>query len=90
MKTARSLRVKQALTLLYLGLLVSGFCFFWGNNKGAVKIDAGTLAVFVSLLVFGERTDVPRLLLGGGLMLAAVGLAQRGRSYRCFRQGIIY
>jgi drug/metabolite transporter (DMT)-like permease len=77
-KTARSLGVKQALTLLCLGPLASGFCFFWWN-KGAVKTDAGTLAVFVSLLVFGERADIPRLLLGGGLMLAAVGLAQRGK-----------
>ncbi len=79
---------RQVLTLLYLGLLASGFCFFWWN-KGAVKTDIGTLAVFnnlkiplavfVSLLVFGERADVPRLLLGGGVMLLAVWLSQRGK-----------
>jgi len=71
----------QAGALTYLGVLASGLCFFWWN-VGATRVDAGTLAaandlkvptaVAVSLLVFGESTDVPRLLLGGGLVLVAL------------------
>ena len=80
------LDLKQAGTLLYLGALASGLCFFWWN-KGAVLTNAGTLAVFnnlkiplavaVSLLVFGESTDLPRLILGGSLMAFAVWLSRR-------------
>lgn len=71
----------QALTLLYLGAVASGLCFFlW--NTGARRVNAGTLAVFndlkiplataVSLLFFGEQADLPRLLVGGGLAVAAL------------------
>jgi len=80
------LDLKQAGTLLYLGVLASGLCFFWWN-KGAVLTNAGTLAVFnnlkiplavaVSLLVFGESTDLPRLILGGGLMIFAIWISRR-------------
>jgi drug/metabolite transporter (DMT)-like permease len=80
------LSLKQIGTLLYLGALASGMCFFWWN-KGAVVTNAGTLAVFnnikiplavfVSLVVFGESTDLPRLVLGGGLMVFAVWLSHR-------------
>ncbi|MDP8214073.1 MAG: EamA family transporter [Candidatus Euphemobacter frigidus] len=80
------LDLQQAGTLLYLGVLASGLCFFWWN-KGAVLTDAGTLAVFnnlkiplavtVSLLVFGESTDLPRLMLGGGLMIFAIWISRR-------------
>ncbi|WP_456441328.1 EamA family transporter [Caldithrix abyssi] len=70
----------QIWTLIYLGILASGFGFFlW--NYGALKVNAGTLAVFnnlkiplaigVSLLIFGEKTNIVRLLAGGTL----VGLA---------------
>ncbi len=72
--------------LLYLGVVASGLGFFlW--NRGATRVRAGTLAVMnnakiplavaVSLLVFGERADLPRLLLGGALMAAAVWVAER-------------
>ncbi len=76
----------QVGVLLYLGALASGLCFFWWN-KGAVLTNAGTLAVFnnlkiplavfISLVVFGEHTDLPRLIMGGGIMAAAVWLSER-------------
>jgi len=75
----------QALTLVYLGIIASGVCFFWWNI-GATRVNAGTLAVFnnvkiplavaVSLLVFGEHADVRRLAMGGLLMLCGVVFAE--------------
>lgn len=67
--------------LIYLGAIASGLCFFlW--NKGARLVDTGSLAIFnnlkvpisvaISLLIFGEQANVPRLLLGGVLLLAAL------------------
>jgi drug/metabolite transporter (DMT)-like permease len=74
---------KQAYTLLYLGVLASGVCFFlW--NYGATKVDAGALAILnnlkiplgvaCSIVFFHETTDVgiPRLLIGVGVLLAAL------------------
>jgi drug/metabolite transporter (DMT)-like permease len=75
----------QLWTLLYLGVLASGVCFFWWN-LGATRVNAGTLAVFnnvkvplgvaCSLVFFGERADVTRLLLGGAVMAIAVAIAE--------------
>jgi drug/metabolite transporter (DMT)-like permease len=75
----------QVWTLLYLGVIASGLCFFWWN-LGATRVSTGTLAVFnnakvplavaCSLLFFGESTNLPRLLIGGGLLLAAIALAK--------------
>lgn len=73
---------RQALILAYLGAVASGLGFFlW--NLGARRVGAGSLAVFnnlkiplgilVSVFVFGEQADWPRLLAGGALM--ALGLA---------------
>lgn len=73
----------QAGVLAYLGVVASGLCFFlW--NYGATKVSSGTLAVAnnlkiplavaVSLLVFGETTNIPRLLVGGGLIAAGLVL----------------
>ena len=72
-------------TLLYLGVLASGFCFFWWN-LGATRVNAGTLAVFnnakvplgvaCSLLFFNETADLPRLAVGGALLIAAVAVAE--------------
>ncbi|HLP03183.1 MAG TPA: EamA family transporter [Opitutaceae bacterium] len=81
----RSLAPAQLGVLVYLGVLASGLAFFlW--NLGAVRVSTGTLAVMnnaktplgvaASLLVFGEQTDLPRLLLGGGLVVAAAAYAQ--------------
>lgn len=72
---------KQIVTLLYLGAIASGLAFFlW--NIGARKVNAGTLAVFndlkipvavaVSLVVFGESANLPRLLIGGAIIVAAL------------------
>lgn len=84
--SAAELSMRQILVLIYLGVVASGLGFFlW--NKGAVTTNPGTLAVFnnlkipiailVSLVMFGEQTDIPRLLIGGGVMVLAVVLAER-------------
>lgn len=76
-----TITTKQAYTLLYLGVIASGLAFFlW--NIGARKVNAGTLAVFndlkiplavaVSLLVFGESANLPRLLAGGVIIVGAL------------------
>jgi drug/metabolite transporter (DMT)-like permease len=75
----------QIWTLLYLGVLASGVCFFWWN-LGATRVNAGTLAVFnnakvplgvaCSLFFFGEQADLPRLAVGGALLIAAVAVAE--------------
>ncbi len=73
----------QILTLAYLGVVASAVGFFlW--NVGARKVNAGTLAIFndlkiplavaVSLVFFGEQADLARLLIGGGVVLAALTL----------------
>ncbi|MCA9659001.1 MAG: EamA family transporter [Myxococcales bacterium] len=72
--------------LAYLGVVASGLGFFlW--NAGAVRTQPATLAVLnnlkiplgvaVALLVFGEATDLPRLIAGGGVMLLAALVAER-------------
>jgi len=74
----------QWATIAYLGAVASGVGFFlW--NVGATRVNAGTLAAFnnakiplgiaCSLLVFGERADLSRLLVGGALMAAGVWIA---------------
>ena len=76
----------QLLTLLYLGIVPSGVCFFlW--NVGARKTNAGTLAVFnnakiplavlCALLLFGETANIPRLIIGGLVILVAVIVNQK-------------
>ncbi len=82
---ALRLTATQGVTLAYLGILASGVCFFWWN-VGATRVNTGTLAAFnnakiplgvaCSLLFFGERTDIPRLLIGGALMAAGVVIAE--------------
>jgi drug/metabolite transporter (DMT)-like permease len=80
------LNSRQLLVLLYLGLIASGLGFFlW--NLGATRVAAGTLAamnnakiplaVAVSLVVFGESADLPRLALSAVLMGAAIWLAEK-------------
>lgn len=71
----------QIWTLVYLGAIASGISFFlW--NLGARKVNSGALAIFndlkvplavaVSLLVFGEKTDWVRLLIGGVIVIGAL------------------
>ena len=72
-------------TLLFLGLVSSGLCFFWWN-QGAAQVNAGTLAAFnnakiplgvaCSLLVFGEHADLVRLTVSAGLLAAAVWVSK--------------
>jgi drug/metabolite transporter (DMT)-like permease len=77
---------KQVWTLLYLGVLASGVCFFlW--NFGAKKVDAGALAILNNLkiplavacsaLFFHEAVNIPRLLVGGGIIVGALWLNER-------------
>ena len=84
--TAMTITLKQILILLYLGIIASGLGFFlW--NLGARRVRARTLAVFnnlkiplgilVSVFVFGETTDWPRLLGGGVLMAVALVINER-------------
>lgn len=83
----------QILTLLYLGVIASGLCFFlW--NLGATRTNEAVLAVLnnlkiplavlVSLVVFGERADGVRLGLATVLMAVALWL---GRSPSLDEQG---
>ena len=82
-KLELQLSAGQMLVLLYLGLLASGVGFFlW--NIGSSRVNAGTLAVMnnlklplavaVSLVFFGERTDLLRLAFGGSVILVALYL----------------
>jgi len=81
-----TLSTNQIYSLLYLGVIASGICFFlW--NFGARKTDTGTLsvfnnikiplAIFVSLIFFSESADITRLLIGGAVILGALVLSQK-------------
>ena len=70
----------QWMTLLYLGAVASGIGFFlW--NTGSKKVSTGNLAVMnnmkipltilVAMVFFGESTNIPLLLIGGGLIVLA-------------------
>lgn len=82
----QSIHWNQLVALVYLGTIASGFCFFWWN-QGAIRVNAATLAVMnnlkiplavaVSLLFFNESTDLLRLIIGGGIMVLALWLAQK-------------
>lgn len=84
--SAGIISLQQLTVLMYLGAIASGVCFFlW--NKGAVNTNTATLAVFnnlksplaitVSLLFFKEQTNIPRLVIGLGLIFIALYLAER-------------
>lgn len=89
-----ALSLKQGILLLYLGAIASGLCFFlW--NKAAKTTNAGTLAVFnnlkiplgifVSLAFFGEKSNIPRLLLSGFVMALALILSERHSKKKSFQ-----
>ncbi len=74
---------KQVYTLIYLGAIASGICFFlW--NYGAKKTSAGLLAVMnnlkiplavvCSLLFWHEQANITRLALGSVVIVAAMML----------------
>jgi carboxylate/amino acid/amine transporter len=69
--------------LIYLGLIASGLgYFFW--NKGATKVDAGTLAIMnnalipagliVNLVIWNRDANLTRLTLGGIVLLFSLVL----------------
>ena len=75
------LEPSQIYTLLYLGVIASGICFFlW--NVGATKTNTGALAIFnnfkiplaisVSLIFFHEEADIIKLIIGGMIVLSAL------------------
>lgn len=76
----------SGLTLVYLGVVASGLCFFWWN-RGATRTRAATLAVFnnlkvpfavlFSITLFGEYAPPGPLLAGALLLGAALYLAER-------------
>lgn len=73
--------LERVFILLYLGVIASGLAFYlW--NRGSVKTRPGMLAVMnnlkvplaisVSILIFGESTDIRRLLVGAAIMVSAL------------------
>ena len=82
-------RGNQLVVLLYLGLVPTALGFYlW--NKGAALVRPAflasinnlkvPLAVLVSWIVFAEKTDFPRALLGLALVVAALFIAGPGES----------
>ncbi|TBU90312.1 carboxylate/amino acid/amine transporter [Phytopseudomonas dryadis] len=74
--------------LLWMGLFATALGLFWWV-KGSVRVDAGTLAVLnelhvpagllVNLLIWNRDADLPRLALGGAVILASLWLNRLGR-----------
>lgn len=76
----------QVAVLFFLGIVSSGIGFFlW--NIGATRTNPGALAIFnnlkiplaiiCSIAIFGEKTDLLRLALGGILILFALGINEK-------------
>lgn len=77
--------------LFWLGVVASGLGYFlW--NRGATRVDAGTLAamnnalipagLLVNLLIWNRDADLSRLALGGAVIVAAVWLGVHGSRRR--------
>lgn len=82
-------RGNQLVVLLYLGIVPTALGFYlW--NKGAALVRPAflasinnlkvPLAVLVSWIVFAEKTDFPRAMLGLALVVAALFIAGPGKS----------
>lgn len=77
----------QFAVLAFLGLISSALGFYWWN-KGACMVDAGTLGamnnmhipvgLLINLAFFNQHADIPRLVIGGLVMLAALWINRRG------------
>lgn len=76
---------QQIEIIVYLGIVASGAAFyFW--NRGAVTAKPATLAVMnnlkvplaviVALTLFGESASIPRLAVGGSMIIGAAILAE--------------
>ncbi|MBD1581107.1 carboxylate/amino acid/amine transporter [Pseudoalteromonas sp. S16_S37] len=72
--------------LVYLGIVASGLGYFaW--NKGATQVDVGTLAVMnnmlipagilVNVVIWNRDADIPRLIIGGTIIMVALWLNQK-------------
>lgn len=85
-KTPLTMTLTQWQALIFLGVFSTALGFFWWN-KGAVTTKIATLAVFhnlkvplgilAALTLFGETSNIPRLLLGGAILFIATYLAQK-------------
>ncbi|MNP00477.1 EamA-like transporter family protein [compost metagenome] len=77
----------QWLVLLFMGLLATALGQYWWN-KGGTLVDGGTLAVMnnlhvpvgllINLLIWNENADLPRLALGGAVIVASLGVNRLG------------
>jgi carboxylate/amino acid/amine transporter len=76
--------------LSWLGLVASGLGFFFWN-KGATQVDAGTLGIMnnalvpaglvVNLVIWNRDADIPRLLIGGAIILLSLWVNARWRQW---------
>lgn len=75
--------------LLWMGLFATALGMYWWI-KGSTLVDAGTLAVMnelhvpagllVNLAIWNRDADLPRLVMGGVVILASLGLNRLGRA----------
>ncbi|SIQ48451.1 EamA family transporter [Marinobacterium stanieri] len=76
--------------LAWLGLAASGLGFFFWN-KGATLVDAGTLGIMnnalvpagliVNLLIWNRDADLPRLLIGGAVIMLSLWVNARWQGW---------
>lgn len=74
--------------LAWMGLFATALGMFWWV-KGSTRVSAGTLAVMnelhvpagllVNLLIWNRDADLPRLALGGAVILASLWISRLGR-----------
>jgi len=77
--------------LVWMGLFATALGMFWWV-KGSTRVDAGTLAIMnelhvpaglvVNLLIWNRDADLPRLAMGGSVILASLWLNRLGRHSR--------
>lgn len=75
--------------LLWMGLFATALGMFWWV-KGSTRVDAGTLAIMnelhvpagllVNILIWNREANLPRLALGGAIILASLWLNRLGRA----------
>jgi drug/metabolite transporter (DMT)-like permease len=74
--------------LVWMGLFATALGMFWWV-KGSTQVDAGTLAIMnelhvpagllVNLLIWNRDANLPKLALGGGVIIASLWLNRVGR-----------
>lgn len=74
--------------LVYMGLFATALGMYWWV-KGSVQVSAGTLAIMnelhvpagllVNVLIWNRDADLPRLALGGAVIMASLWLNRLGR-----------